>query len=176
MQYEDYAAAIHAGSALPLPARLKAYRERVDQAGLAPLSAFEEALADSHLIEGARTGYPWLHGAPAGHEVGDVLRPDPGQGSAGLTITDVPFWAEHMADQSRQLGLARCVYVVEPQGSVSMDPAAFRLALLCILDKTMDRDSPEIIQGMMLAAATRQCESATVLRVLVVPEEGGARH
>lgn len=73
--------------------------------------------------------------------------------------------------RSGRFRVACCAYIVEPQGPLMVDPAAWRLALLCIFDISMDRDSPEITQGMMLAAATCRCEAAKVLRVLVVPDE-----
>lgn len=174
MEYEDYAAAILAFRDYPTWRRIRAFRELPELANSGPLSDWEREMAEKQIREQTGTR-PWLAVAEPDLRPGDMIRPDPQEGLATISITDVPYVAETAFEAIRQTRPAG-IYAVEPQGPVMADPPAFRLGLYCVIDRTMDEDSVEYSEALMEAACCYRCEAAKVLVVMELIEEAWAEH
>ena len=172
MESREYAIILEAFKDLPPKERVPAYWDLPEVSEGGALSDWERSIAESK-HPGGPGSRPWMAVGEAGLKVGSVILPPDGETS--LSISDVPYIIESALEASEPPGAA-CAYVVEPQGPITIDPAAFRMSLLCALDPTLDDDMPEVFAAVTEAACCRLCGSAKVLVVLTLPPETGAKH
>lgn len=176
MDAKVYRSIVQRHRSLAPGARLEAYQKLAGTWGDRPLSAWERKISDGLAARIRAKPVTWFHGGLAGRAVGDLLLPSGVTGtnprdnpSGGWTpkarvyVTHYRGGAEYFAGWNVRFGRPSVVYVVEPQGELTVDPEALRISLLVQEDPVLAKRHLAHIGDMLSRFC---CEAARVLDVL----------